>query len=331
MRAKCGLWKMAGFCALALLFDAKISAHEVGERAAAGPQNWSELAHAWSFEPGVVILLTLSIWLYVRGSVRLWRTTRFGLGIRATEFFCYLSGWLTLFVALVSPLHPWGSVLFSAHMTQHELLMLVAAPLLVLGRPMIAFLWALPAGWAPRLNQITNVAWWRALWAFITNPFVAWLVGAVVLWTWHAPALFQATLESNFIHSLQHASFLGSALLFWWAIIHGHQRVLGYGVAVLYLFTTALHSGLLGVLLTFSRSVWYPIYGETTAAWGLTPLEDQQLGGLIMWIPAGLVYIIAGLALFAGWLRESEVRAVKNEHARGVPAPLAPIENASQT
>jgi cytochrome c oxidase assembly factor CtaG len=128
------------------------------------------------------------------------------------------------------------------------------------------------------------------------------------LWSWHVPFLFQATLESEFVHALQHASFLCSALLFWWAVIHGRQRALGFGLAVLYLFTTALHSGLLGALLTFAKTVWYPAYLDQTKAWGLTPLEDQQIGGLIMWVPAALVYIAAALALFAGWLRESEMR-----------------------
>jgi putative membrane protein len=323
--------RLAGFASwiLALLFSSNAGAHEISERAG-GPQNWNELARVWSFEPAITILLALSLWLYVRGTLRLWHVTQPGRGIRATEFCCYCCGWLTLFVALVSPLHPWGSVLFSAHMTQHELLMLVAAPALVLGRPIIAFLWALPAGWAPRLNRMTSVRSWRVLWAFITNPFVAWLIHAVVLWAWHAPALFQATLESDFVHALQHVSFLSSALLFWWAIIQGRQRVLGYGLAVLYLFTTALHSGLLGALLTFSRAIWYPIYGETTAAWGLTPLEDQQLGGLIMWIPAGLAYIIAGLALFAGWLRESEMRAAKRELAQRTDVALRQTEGGQQ-
>jgi len=87
---------------------------------------------------------------------------------------------------------------------------------------------------------------------------------------------------------------------------------MAYGAAVLYLFTTSIHSGVLGALITVARSVWYPSYIGLTSSWGLTPLEDQQLGGLIMWIPAGLVYVIAGLALFAGWLRESEVRSEKN-------------------
>jgi cytochrome c oxidase assembly factor CtaG len=127
--------------------------------------------------------------------------------------------------------------------------------------------------------------------------------------------LFQATLESEFVHTLQHLSFLLSALLFWWALIHGRRGLMGYGAAVLYMFTTSIHSGVLGALITFSSSVWYPAYAATTSSWGLTPLEDQQLGGLIMWIPAGLVYIFAGLALFAGWLRESERRALNRERA----------------
>ena len=77
--------------------------------------------------------------------------------------------------------------------------------------------------------------------------------------------------------------------------------------------STSVHSGALGALITLARSVWYPSYAGLTSSWGLTPLEDQQLGGLIMWIPAGLVYLIAGLALFAGWLRESDLRAARRE------------------
>src|SRR3954471_7017117 len=285
----------------ALLLSASVaSAHEIG------PENFDELRTAWAFEPGVVIPLIVAGWLYVRGFRRLRRASQHALG--GTEAGCYAMGWLTLVIALVSPLHPWGSVLFSAHMTQHELLMLVAAPLLVLGRPIIPFLWAFPRGFSRRMSAWSKTKWWTAVWTFVTAPFVAWLIHAVILWSWHIPALFQATLNSEFVHALQHASFLGSALLFWWAVLHGRSRAMGFCAAVLYMFTTALHSGLLGPLLPFGRTVWYPIYSDTTGSWGLTPLEDQQLGGLIMWIPAGVVYIIAGLALFVGWLRESDRR-----------------------
>jgi putative membrane protein len=196
--------------------------------------------------------------------------------------------------------------------------MLVAAPLLVLGRPLIPFLWAFPKTTARHLSAWTKATTWQGAWRAISAPFAAWLIHAVALWGWHVPFLFQATLEREWIHGLQHASFFGSGLLFWWAILQGRERAAGSGAAVLYLFTTALHSSLLGALLTFARTVWYPVYNGTTLSWGLTPLEDQQLGGLIMWVPAGVVYIVAALALFAGFLRESENRATIPE--AGPPA-----------
>jgi putative membrane protein len=106
------------------------------------------------------------------------------------------------------------------------------------------------------------------------------------------------------VHAAQHASFFLSALLFWWSLLYARGRA-GYGLGVLYIFTTAVHTSILGALLTFAPSVWYPAYAPGTRAWGLSPLEDQQIGGLIMWVPAGVVYLAAGLALFAAWLRES--------------------------
>jgi putative membrane protein len=193
-------------------------------------------------------------------------------------------------------------------MTQHEILMLVAAPMVVLGRPLIAFLWALPISWRRRLGALSKSRWFESSWRAVANPLAAWAIHAVALWIWHAPALFQATIDDELIHTLQHVSFLGSALLFWWSLIHSRRGLMSYGAAVLYVFTTSVHSGLLGALITFASTLWYPAYAQTTASWGLTPLEDQQLGGLIMWIPAGAVYIVAGLALFAGWMREAERR-----------------------
>jgi cytochrome c oxidase assembly factor CtaG len=278
------------------------------------PHNWHELLRAWSFEPLVVIPLTLTAVLFILGLYRLKHRA-----IRSWEALCFALGWLALFVALVSPLHAWGQVLFSAHMTQHEILMLVAAPLLVLGRPLIAFLWALPLNWSRSLGNLAKIHWLNRLWRALTIPLVAWLVHAVALWVWHIPLLFDAVLHSELIHTAQHLSFLISALLFWWALIHGPQGAMGYGAAVLYLFTTSVHSGVLGALITLAGSVWYPSYVGLTNSWGLTPLEDQQLGGLIMWIPAGLVYVIAGLALFAGWLREAGLRDLKRERLELAP------------
>jgi putative membrane protein len=210
-------------------------------------------------------------------------------------------------------LHPWGEVLFSAHMTQHEILMLISAPLFVLSRPLVAALWAIPKSWRRNTKKFFKSRTIEKSWNFLTNAFIAWLIHAVALWIWHVPSLFQATLKSDFIHTLQHTSFFLSALLFWQAILASPRGLMSYGVGVLYLFTTMMHSGLLGAFLTFTTTVWYPAYEKSTASWGLTPIEDQQLGGLIMWAPAGIVYIVAGLLMFAGWLRESEKRVLRRE------------------
>src|SRR4051812_37488267 len=280
----------------------------------AGPQNWHQLWRSWEFDPLVIVPLILSGWLYALGLFRTWRDSGgAGHGIRRWEAACFAAGWLALVVALVSPLHPWGQVLFSAHMTQHEVLMLVAAPLMVLGRPMAAFLRALPAEWAGGLARASNGFTWQRVWSSISNPLAAWTIHAVALWMWHIPTLFEATLHNDFVHALQHASFLLSALLFWWAVMHGQHRAVGYGMAVLYMFTTAMHSGLLGAMITLANNLLYPGYQHTTQAWGLTPIQDQQVGGLIMWIPAGLVYVVAALALCAAWLRESENRVLRRE------------------
>ncbi|MFN2598062.1 MAG: cytochrome c oxidase assembly protein, partial [Pyrinomonadaceae bacterium] len=289
-------------CAFVAACASVVAAHE------GKPHTWHDLARTWAFEPAVVASLAASGALYFFGVRKLWRGSAAGRGLRKWEAWCYAGGWFALFVALVSPLHTWGRVLFSAHMTQHEVLMLVAAPLVVLGRPVVAFLWALPVSWARALGNAAKAAWWQKVWRALTNPFVAWAVHAAALWVWHIPSLFQATLASEWVHTAQHLSFLVSALLFWWALVHGRQGWMGYGAGVLYVFTTMVHSGLLGALITFAGTAWYPAYDGLTASWGLTPLEDQQLGGLIMWLPAGLVYIVAGLALFAGWLRESDAR-----------------------
>src|ERR1044072_7044220 len=121
--------------------------------------------------------------------------------------------------------------------------------------------------------------------------------------------MFQATIDDEFIHTLQHLSFLVSALFFGWAAVHSRRSLMGYGAAVLYVFTTSVHSGVLGALITFASALWYPAYAATTSAWGLTALEDQQLGGLIMWVPAAIVYTAIGLWLFAAWLGDAERRA----------------------
>lgn len=270
---------------------------------------------AWTFEPAVVVLLLASAGLYARGVSRLWEASDTGKGVQIWRVVAFVTGWVALLIALVSPLHALGSALFSAHMTQHEILISIAAPLLILGRPVVPFLWAFPKEYRRVLGNVARVPGLRGGWNLLTTPSVAFALHATALWVWHLPGAYQATLRSDVVHSLQHASFFATALLFWWTILGANRGELARGRAVLYLFLTALQTGALGALLTFAPSLWYPAYATTTRSWGLSPLDDQQLGGLIMWIPGSIAYLIAALVLFAEWLRDSETRALHRERA----------------
>src|SRR5262249_50071116 len=221
------------------------------------------------------------------------------------EVVCFASGWVALMIALVSPLHPLGRELFSAHIAQHEVLILVAAPLIMLGRPGIGLVCSLPLQTHRLLAGFTGSQTWKSLLRTIAHPLLTCMIQAVALWVWYIPALFQASLTNRTVHDAQHLSFFLSASLFWWSLFQVKRGPTTYGAGVLYLFITSIHSGVLSALIAFADSIWYPAYGNTSQSWGLTPLEDQQLGGLIMWIPAALVYLFAAFALVIGWLRES--------------------------
>jgi putative membrane protein len=266
----------------------------------AAPDQAPGASLTWNADWWLWLLIGISGWLYARGVRRLWRSSVRKAGVTMLEVSLFAAGWLALIAALLSPLDKMGGELFSAHMVQHELLMLVAAPLLLLGRPLGPYLWALPRRWRQPVVQLARELAVPNGVRFMTRPLPAWLVGAVALWVWHIPALFEAALLSKGIHTLQHLSFFVSAVLFWWSLMSRTRTV--HGVAVLSVVTTALHSSLLGALLTFSGSVWYGAYNASAVSWGLTPLEDQQFGGLIMWVPGGLVYLTATLVLTSAWL-----------------------------
>jgi cytochrome c oxidase assembly factor CtaG len=139
----------------------------------------------------------------------------------------------------------------------------------------------------------------------LTDPLVATLLHGAALWAWHMPVLYDLVLTNVVFHRLQHLSFFVTALLFWWSLLHPRNARAGSGLAVFCLFVTALHSGLLGLLLSLSRRPWYPGQGALAESLGLTVLEDQQLAGLVMWVPMGLIYTGVALALAARWIRRS--------------------------
>jgi putative membrane protein len=262
-------------------------------------------AMAWSWPPYIWMPLFAVALLYVIGLLRMKKRHAM---LRLLPIVCFAAGWLSLLLAIDSPVHEISEQLFWVHMTQHEILMLISAPLLILGQPAAPFLLALPESWRVPIGRISKLKPLKRTWLLISAPLAAWVLHAIALWAWHAPRLFDAALASDWIHAAQHISFLGTALLFWWALFHKHAGRLGYGGAILYVFTTAVHTSVLGAWLTFSPNIWYAPYAHTAPLWRLSAIEDQQLGGLIMWIPAGTLLAIVALALFGKWLSHSQVR-----------------------
>jgi len=242
---------------------------------------------------------------YAAGVTRLWKNAGVGQGISRGQAAAFACGSLAVAVALLSPLDELAERLFTAHMAQHELLMVVGAPLIAFSSPLVAYLWALPARGRRTAMTATRGRGLGAVWMALTAAPTVWILHGLALWIWHMPSLYDAALQSEAIHAVQHLCFFSTAALFWWGMAHGRYGRSGYGAAVVYIFATAVHSGVLGALLTFSPHVWYPLYDRATQTAGLTPLEDQQLAGLLMWVPASVVFVAGGLYFFAAWLQES--------------------------
>jgi putative membrane protein len=243
---------------------------------------------------------------YACGVARLWRRAGVGRGIRQGDAARFAFGWAALAVALWSPLDALAERSFAVHMVQHELLMVVAAPLLVASRAFEA--WACALRGSVRGRAVRGLVAVAAGWRRLAAPRIAWWLHAAALWAWHVPTFFVAALHGVALHDLQHLSFFGSALLFWWAVLGRGLRG-REGPALALLFTTMLHMNALGLLLTFAPAAWYAPAASTTP-FGLTALEDQQLGGVVMWGLGGLVYVGVALAIVAAWLAPPRNAAV---------------------
>jgi len=229
-----------------------------------------------------------------------------GVAIHRHSAALFAAAWLCALLPVLSPLHALGHSVFWLHMLEHELLILIAAPLFVLARPGPIFLWALPQRTREVVQSWLVAPATRAFWAGLTQPTVAVILHAATLWLWHEPRLFQAALESAPAHLAQHFSFIIPALLFWWSLLSRRRRSANPIGAALALFATALQTSLLGLLLTISSTIWYPFAADPFPICGLSRFEDQQIAGLIMWIPGTVVYLAAALWLAGRHLRLRE-------------------------
>jgi cytochrome c oxidase assembly factor CtaG len=186
------------------------------------------------------------------------------------------------------------------HMAQHLLLVIVAAPLLWLGAPLLPVIWALPAAWRAALGRLlVPTSPLHRLFHFLTTPVVSAGLYVVVLAAWHVPSLYDAAQGRSVVHDLEHLMFVGAALLYWWPVVHptGGRRRLSYGAGVFYIAPAVLEGNLIGALVTFAGEPLYETYRRAPRVFGLSALQDQQIGGLMMWVLGGLLLLIPIFAL----------------------------------
>ncbi len=278
---------------------------------------WQQLLTSWTWEPSILGGLVGLLAAYAYGTRASWRRPLSSeVVLRGLAF---LAGLLALFVALVSPLDALADhYLFSAHMTQHLFLMLAVPPLLLAGLPVSL------------ARALTRTPLLGAIEQRLSHPLLALAVYSGVMLVWHVPRFYEAALAHEALHITQHLTLLAAAAMFWWPVVQPRvaSSELGHLGAMIYLFVASGPGTLLGAVLTFASSPLYPIYAAaddplelhplTRDAWGLTPLVDQQLGGLLMWVPGGLVYLL-GIGLVFGRLfadaveREAEPAAERSE------------------
>jgi putative membrane protein len=264
-------------------------------------------ASQWSFDPWIAGFLAALLLCYLAGTLILLRRSLHVSRSRFWQAFVFAAGWLSLAGALMSPLHSLGERLLSFHMIEHEILMAISAPLLVLARPLGVLLWGLPGTLRLRLGRSLRMSWARNSWNALTKGSSSTVLHGIAIWAWHAPTLFDAALTNPLLHRLQHVSFFATAVLFWWSVLRRN----GTGVAAWHVFATMVHTSALGALMTLAPRVLYRTDAAAAFAWGMSPLEDQQLAGIVMWVPAGTIY--AGIAMFllAVWISDAGKQARK--------------------
>ncbi len=271
----------------------------------------SVLLLSWAWRPEIMVTLGLAAALHLAGR---WRLKQRG-GTRLVSPWrsvAYLSGLAVLWVALMSPIDVLSGQFFYMHMIQHLMLVMVAPPLLLIADPMPIMLWGLPSGLRLEVGRwLRPDAGFRRVLRSLTTPGLVWLYTVVALVAWHEPNAYNVTLVSDLIHDLEHLTFFGTAMLFWWHVIgaapHIHRR-LSRGVRIGYVLSVVPATALTGIAISFSGKPIYHYYATVPRPGRMTVMQDQMLGGVLMWIPGSMMYIIAALVLIARVIQAEDRR-----------------------
>jgi putative membrane protein len=258
----------------------------------------------WHWRWDVISVLAIFATLYIRGWLRLRAMSG---EAKLSQLVFYAIALVAIGAALLSPLDDLASYLLIAHMVQHELLIMLAPPFILLANPVPVLLWGL--GRNPRLQAghlLTRHSATRRVRDLLGSMPVAWSLYVINLWVWHYPALYDAALRVPWIHDLEHVLFFVTALVFWWPVIQPASRPapIQHGLRVLYLFFAATQDTILAGLIALSREVLYPHYQTALRPWDLTPQEDQIGGGIVMFAVGSTTYAIAILILINALLGE---------------------------
>jgi len=271
----------------------------------------SHILTEWNWQPAVLACIALATIPYLIGMARMGRLQRAKIlgRWRSLSFFAGMS---ILLLALESPLDAVADDLFSAHMAQHMLLLLVIPALLVYGRPVITWLWAFDLGARRGIVRGWKRARLQAVFDWLMRPLVVWVLLSAALCFWHLPGPYDWAVRHEWLHDLEHLSFLGFSLAFWTIVIepYGQRRRLSFGATIVFVVSSGFVMGLIGAVLTFASTPLYAVHLHTTQAYGLTPLQDQELAGVIMWIPSNLVHLAALCTVFFAWYRSDQQGAL---------------------
>ncbi|MGZ8474849.1 MAG: cytochrome c oxidase assembly protein [Candidatus Limnocylindria bacterium] len=272
------------------------------------PPELPAVLFAWRFDPFVVIGIAVVAGAYL-WAVR--RVNRAHPGSRQPPYrsWLFLGGLAAIGLALLSPIEAYVGALFSVHMVQHIILEFLAAPLLLAGAPITLTLRTASPGVRRRLLAVLQ----SRIVHVVSFPVIAWVLFAAVNWGWHFSVFYDQALESAPLHYFQHATFLGAALLFWWPVLGVDPAPwrLPHPVRVLYLFLAMPQNSFLGVALLSASTALYPHYVTNVRSWGLTPLADQQLGGMLMWVIGDLAFVAGMGVVVLAWMRHEERRTAR--------------------